>query len=570
MSPCYSEAFIYVVLTCGALAFIIRHLLSPRPLPGIPHRPITSILGDIPGIAKHIIRNEPVVLLFFEKYAKELGPIYQVLIGPSVLVVISDVYLIEDLLRTKFRSLDAAERTIGIWSGMTPNGQIALRMNQLWKKHRRLGGPGMSPQYLKSMCPRIANVAQMLVAYWKEKMAVVRQRGGNCFDPLLDFQMCTMDSITEIVFGEEHSGIQECQPLLHSTRSIVDSYGGVTFPDLKGTSVHQAFNHIIRIVGSMYNVPSFLLKPAWFFTRLSPQLRKDENFIRGIIISRLQQARKRAYNVVSTGGSEDADCLLDIIIEKELKEGGETYKDHELVGEIFDYVMAGYDTTASALAFGVKYLTENPSVQIKLREELLHNLSEPDNRHISYDDIATGDKTPYLEAVMSEILRCGQIGGVMRDTMEDITIQGKVVPKGTEILFLTGFAGMRATKSWGAAKAAESSSFKPSRGFWNDEDTEKFVPERWLTDGPNGEKVFSANQGYSAPFGYGPRACFGQKLAMLEIKVMIATISLSFFLDRVPKELDGTDVRQVLVREPEQCYVSLREWEDVNIDAISA
>ncbi|KAG8942016.1 hypothetical protein FRC03_003715 [Tulasnella sp. 419] len=117
-----------------------------------------------------------------------------------------------------------------------------------------------------------------------------------------------------------------------------------------------------------------------------------------------------------------------------------------------------------------------------------------------------------------------------------MVVLGKRLPKGTEILFLTGFSGFRATKSWGAEKASELAFFKPSKNFWDDEDAYEFKPERWLIDGPDGTPVFSATQGYSMPFGLGAKSCFGQKLALLELKVIIATLSIAFFFDKVPDE----------------------------------
>ncbi|KAG8919818.1 hypothetical protein FRC02_001351 [Tulasnella sp. 418] len=319
--------------------------------------------------------------------------------------------------------------------------------------------------------------------------------------------------------------------------------------------------HMERI-STLFNTPTFLLRPVLFFLKRSSSFRRDDELIRDVVRSRIEQAKKRAINVNETGGSEIADCILDLIVEKDMKETGLSYKEDELLGEMMDYLFAGSDTTASALSFGVKFLSKHPSVQIKLHEELVSNFGT--NRLISYDEVGSAEKTPYLEAVANEILRLAQVGaGMTRELLEDMVILGKHVPKGTEVLFLTGFAGRLATKSWGAAKARGSPSFKPSKGLWDDEDVEEFKPERWLIDGPDGQKVFSSKQGYSVPFGLGPKSCFGQKLAMLELKMILATISLAFFLNEVPAELNTSELVQKLTRKPAECYVSLVDWEDV-------
>lgn len=58
----------------------------------------------------------------------------------------------------------------------------------------------------------------------------------------------------------------------------------------------------------------------------------------------------------------------------------------------------------------MKFLTENPHVQQTLHNELLSALEDaPQDRSLTFDDMMSADKTPYLEAVVAEILRCGAV-----------------------------------------------------------------------------------------------------------------------------------------------------------------
>ncbi|KAG8922183.1 hypothetical protein FRC02_012080 [Tulasnella sp. 418] len=500
---------------------------------------------------------------FFEKYAKEIGPLYQVLLGPSTLVILSDIHEIEDLLVRKSKTLDVSPVSRAVFGGLTPHGQVALpTTSDQWKKHRRLGGPGMSARYLKYISPRISNGAQILVSYWKEKMALVRQRGGTCFNVSTDLPMCTMDAIAEIAFGEEYSGINDIQPILHSLRCVIDEYGGATFPDVKGTPLQQASQRHLKRLTRALALPPFLMKSFWLFTKRTAAFKRDDELFRGVIASRISQARKRAANAHETGGSEIADCILDLMVEKDVKEGGEQYTDAELIDEMVNYMLAGFDSTASALMFGIKFLMNHPNVQFKLREELLSSLQSPQDRLVTYDEIANGDKTPYLEAVVNEILRCAQVGAAInREVQEDIVVMGKHIPKGTQMLMMPGLGGLRATKSWAKSRANDPG-FNPTKEFWDDMNYEEFNPDRWLVTGEDGKIVFSQKQGYSAPFSFGPKACFGQKLAVLEIKVILATLNLAFFWDKVPDELNGPGLVEVLTRKPEMCYVNLVDWEE--------
>ncbi|KAG8959505.1 hypothetical protein FRC03_007900 [Tulasnella sp. 419] len=433
MSSVTKSTVIACVVVSGASIWAIRHWLYPKPIDGIPHFPITSILGDVPAM-REAAKKKGEMVSFFSKGVNELGPIFQLFLGTSTLVIVADAQEIEDLqLRSRAKALDASYRVTGRFGGLLPNGQVSLPMDDLWKKHRRIGGPFMSA------------------------------------------------------------------------------------------------NELIR------------------------------DTIRG----RIQRAYSRAANVQLTGADEEPACALDMIIEKDQQDKAQPYTTEQLEDEMVSYVLAGFDTTASALSFAIKFLARHPEVQIKLHEELMTNLVEPGNRAITYDEVAGGDITPYLEAVVHETLRVAQVGAAtVRKAVEDVVILGKLVPKGSDLLLLNGFACNHATKSWAEKRASASPTFKSTKGSWDDDDVTKFIPERWLIDGPDGRRVFSASQGFSIPFGLGPKSCFGQKLALLELKVYIATLSLAFFLEKVPEELDTNENIQALSQKPKQAYVSLVDWED--------
>lgn len=58
----------------------------------------------------------------------------------------------------------------------------------------------------------------------------------------------------------------------------------------------------------------------------------------------------------------------------------------------------------------MKFLTENPEVQKMLHAELMGALVDsPESRPVTFDDMMFPEKTPYLEAVVSEILRCAKV-----------------------------------------------------------------------------------------------------------------------------------------------------------------
>jgi cytochrome P450 len=83
--------------------------------------------------------------------------------------------------------------------------------------------------------------------------------------------------------------------------------------------------------------------------------------------------------------------------------------------------------------------------------------------------------------------------------------------------------------------------------------SEKFVPQaaafdptRWLGEGVGGPgQLASAAKRISMPFGAGPRICPGRYLALLEMKMAMATLLGGFDIESVHTE-DGQEPRELL------------------------
>lgn len=76
-----STSFRLAAGTTASLAVavpLLYYWLLPKPLPGIPHNPITSLLGDIPDIIQVLKHNEQGIVDYFSNHAKKHGPISQV------------------------------------------------------------------------------------------------------------------------------------------------------------------------------------------------------------------------------------------------------------------------------------------------------------------------------------------------------------------------------------------------------------------------------------------------------------------------------------------------------------
>lgn len=249
------------------------------------------------------------------------------------------------------------------------------------------------------------------------------------------------------------------------------------------------------------------------------------------------------------------------------KEGREPdYRKRAIADEFFGFMLAGHDTSATTVAWGIKLLADNPAVQDRLRRDLIAALLEASQakRAPTYAELAKAN-VPYLDALIEEVLRhANTIAFVVRQALQDTTVLGRHIPKGTDVFLMANGPGyleptMRVkdeTRSPGARR--QGGQAKALTGLWDDRDIAAFKPERWLKADPDtGFETVDPMSGPSLAFRLGPRGCFRRKLALQALRIQFVLIVWHFNLLRTPEELSGYGAVQRFAREPTHCYVRL-------------
>ncbi|KAG8681476.1 hypothetical protein FRC08_015622 [Ceratobasidium sp. 394] len=306
-------------------------------------------------------------------------------------------------------------------------------------------------------------------------------------------------------------------------------------------SICQAFNLMIAATkfGLHLPLPKLTMPICLFF---HPSWRKACNSVRSYLKDALDSARKHEDLVAHQELLiTDADCVIDMIVRQERREEVDLFDTDEILDELCLYILAGQDTTTATLSWFVKYMPQDIDIQRRLHEEVCgafgSNLTDPASITLEIlDDI---ERMPILEAAAVETLRCAGVAGVFgRRLLSDDVVLGRRVPKGTDVMILSSFMGTSESE-WGP-------------------DAKQWRPSRWLR--PDGS--FNRNAGYAGdPFGAGHRACFGQRLAITQLKVFIAAMSRAFVFKSVTPGVDSWAPGIEVVNEPKKCYVSLEPWE---------
>jgi cytochrome P450 len=252
---------------------------------------------------------------------------------------------------------------------------------------------------------------------------------------------------------------------------------------------------------------SVLRTPAWVPTarnrREKRALAAFDEMLYALIVSR-RASREPRHDLLS--------MLLAAVDE----DSGLRMSDRQLRDEMMTLFLAGHETTAMALTWTWYLLSQHPEVEARLVDELGRVLQ---GRAPTTADLAN---LPYTEMVVREAMRLyPPAPGVAREPIEDVEIGGYVVPKGS-LVTVNIYALHRDARFFDV----------PGR----------FDPERfargWEDRMPRGAYL---------PFGGGPRVCIGNGFAMMEARLILATVAQRWRLSLEPGQ-DVTPVQLVTVR----------------------
>ncbi|CAF3865431.1 unnamed protein product [Rotaria sp. Silwood1] len=200
----------------------------------------------------------------------------------------------------------------------------------------------------------------------------------------------------------------------------------------------------------------------------------------------------------------------------------------ELLSNVFIILIAGFETTSTALAYCTYRLAIHPDIQQKLYEELLEHCSSDSN---SYDVIMS--KLTYMDMFVREVLRMHPIAvqAINRECMEDTDVAGYHIQKGSSI-------------------QVDVLSVHYNQELWGPEPVDEFHPER-----------HSCKRHPLAymPFGGGPRICIGMRFALMEMKSCLARLMSTYRILPSSQEKYKLNICEEIVIAPAQVFIKLEK-----------
>ncbi|KAK6824759.1 hypothetical protein PG987_012253 [Apiospora arundinis] len=577
------------LLLCGVVLvglILAYHAVSPKPLPGIPHNRDAEkkLLGDIPELMRYVMKKKQIFSWLTSLTARHQSPIVQAFFWPgkSPWVVVTDPYESQDILLRRTKEFD---RTLFKEMILPYQHSHYLSTEHQFKHNRNLINHLMTPTFIGQVSAReVYKSVGTLIKVWQAKCDMAK---GQPFPAHHDITYAALDAIFASSFGlpeAEGMTIQRLDAVRgHAPRLVVPGNADepVEFPE--GT-IPTIFAAVLTIQDSvaitqMSPAPVF----AFWILRKLPKMKKataiKDQYIRDQVAQSVelieqQEAQNGSVAAAEQQQQQPRSALHSVLLrEREVaqKEGRRPdYYQRAIADEFFGFTMAGHDTTATAVAWGLKYLTDHPAVQETLRAALQEAFPEAltQQRSPTYQELS-GAHVPYLDAVVEEVTRhANPVAFVARQAMQDTTVLGRRIPRGTDVLLMGMGPGylepnMRVDQDGVDADAMRSPGArlrggKPLTSLWDDGDIGAFEPARWLkTDPETGAVRFDPVAGPNMAFGMGLRGCFGKRLALQALKLQFALLVWHFKFLKTPAELNSYDAVQKFAREPTQCYLRL-------------
>lgn len=221
---------------------------------------------------------------------------------------------------------------------------------------------------------------------------------------------------------------------------------------------------------------------------------------------KLAKARKNLHDTIEhiihtrttdKGEINDTGDMMSMLLLAEYEDGTKMSK-KQVMDELVTLFVAGHETTSNALTWAFYLLATHPEVQIKLQKELDETLC---GKTAEFADLKS---LVYTEMVVKESMRLlPPVWALNTRQANEDTVVGEFLFPRDKVIFISPYANHINPKYF--------------------PEPDKFDPERF-----SAENEKSIPKHVYIPFGTGSRVCIGQAFAMMEAKLILATIVQCF------------------------------------------
>ena len=381
---------------------------------------------------------------FIEKTVREYGPVSSFRLLFQRIFVFNDAELIRDVLVTRQHDF---ERDMGArFLRELVGDSVITRMEPQHRERRRVLQPAFHREQIESYANAMVDLSARAVSEWSRQPEIVVGA---------EMRKLTLSIVGASLFGADFtSAAAEIAAVLY-----------------------RVFRKTRYVIPLMTPLRPFLILyrrlfprgPSIFFSRERRELDR--------IVMPLIDRRRR----------ESSKDIVSLLLAMDLS-------NRDASDEIVTFVLAGHETTATALTWAAYLLAQHPEVSARIEAEVDDVLGD---RPMTFDDVAN---LRYTANVFNEALRLYPPAPLFgRRAIRDVDFGSFTVPRGATVM-LSPYITHRDPRYW--------------------ERPNSFEPERWENN--------TAPKFAFFPFSGGAKMCIGDSFAKLEGVIVLAEMARRF------------------------------------------
>ncbi|XP_030648902.1 cytochrome P450 4V7 [Chanos chanos] len=428
-------------------------------------------------------------------------PLIKVWVGPVPFLVLYHAETIEAVLSTsKHIDKSYSYRFLHPWLGTG----LLTSTGDKWRSRRKM----LTPTFHFSILCDFLEVMNEQTDILIERL---RQHADgdpfNCFNYIT---LCALDIICETAMGKK----------IFAQSDSESEYV---------RSVYKMSDIITRRQRAPWYWPDWIYNVIGEGKEHAKRLKILHSFTKSVIKERAECMTVADSDSELDQGHRKRRAFLDMLLKTTDDSGA--YLNHEDIQEEVDtFMFEGHDTTAASMNWALHLIGSHPEVQRKIRAELQEVFGSCD-RHVSMEDLK---KLRYLECVIKESLRLfPAVPLFARSICDDCQINGFKVPKGVNAVIIP-YALHRDPRYF--------------------PDPEEFRPERFFPENSTGRHPYAY-----LPFSAGPRNCIGQRFAMMEEKVVLATVLRHFDVEACQSREELRPMGELILRPEKGIWIRLHK-----------
>lgn len=451
------------------LSYTIMSAMNRLSGPQIP--PLDPITGSFTGHLRQMVSNRPE---FLRQAMRNCGDFIEIRYLNQRSYLVLDPDALKEILHTKQNKYSKMARGTQLLAKIGGGGLLTSE-GQKWKDSRRV----IKPFFSKSQFPRyfelMSKSCDQLIDDWSDKNSEV-------FDLAPEMTKLTLNILGRSIFNEDFSSY---------TQTVYDELR--TLLDLTEKRILQLWP-----------------RPQWMNKSLDESFNSSLSNLEQIVYSLIEKNKKTTEK------------KPEINFTHALLESNVDFSDEDLRDQIISLMIAGHETTATALCWLFITLYKNPEHLKKVRSEI----APLGNNPITLDDFRNSE---FSQQVIKEVLRLYPPFWVMgRVLKQDQTLLGAKLKAGTRIQ-INPYLSQHNPRYW--------------------EDPQAFKPERFSK-----ENIHKIHEYTYLPFGKGARSCIGNDFGTFEIFVAMVKILNNF-------ELEITNLKEI----SPDFRITLRPDREVNL-----